>query len=150
MKPLTIFLVILIGSSCKIYGQKEASNWYFGSKAGITFKNGAPVALTDGVISQSEGVATISDANGNLLFYTDGNKVWNRNHIEMPNGLNLNGDNQSAQSAVIVPMPNDPDIYYIFTVSNWPLTGPTAGLFYSIVDMRLDGGLGNITTKNFC
>ena len=34
----------------------------------------------------------------------------------MPNGNGLNGDDSSTSSALIVPKPNDPLIYYIFTV----------------------------------
>jgi hypothetical protein len=49
----------------------------------LDFSNGAPVALTDRQIDTAEGCATISDANGQLLFYTDGKKVWNKNHQVM-------------------------------------------------------------------
>src|SRR5687767_12623599 len=105
MKPFFLVLIPLVIGYNIVYAQREADNWYFGGGAGISFKSGAPVALTDGVINQSEGVATISDANGKLLFYTDGATIWNRDHAIMQNGTSLNGDNQSAQSGVIVPMP---------------------------------------------
>jgi gliding motility-associated-like protein len=148
MKPFFLVLIPLVIGNNIVYAQREADNWYFGGGAGISFKSGAPVALTDGVINQSEGVATISDANGNLLFYTDGATIWNRDHVIMQNGTGLNGDNQSAQSGVIVPMPNNPGLYYVFTVSNWPYTGTNRGLFYSVVDMTAAGGLGAVTSKN--
>lgn len=124
--------------------QKEASIWYFGRNAGVDFNSGALVALTDGALVTDEGCATISDKNGNLLFYTDGITVWNRNHLTMPNGTGLNGDPSSTQSAIIVPKSDEPNIYYVFTVDN--VGGPN-GLQYNVIDMNLDSGLGNITAQ---
>jgi len=81
--PLLIFLLFL---SLNMFAQKEAAIWYFGDGAGLDFNNGSPVALTDGQLSTIEGCSTISDANGSLLFYTDGITIWNRNHDIMVNG----------------------------------------------------------------
>ncbi|MEX0361238.1 MAG: hypothetical protein AB3N10_09680, partial [Allomuricauda sp.] len=58
--------------------QLEAAIWYFGQNAGLDFRSGTPVPLTDGALNTREGCATISDAAGNLIFYTDGSTVWNR------------------------------------------------------------------------
>lgn len=98
-------------------------------------------------MSTNEGCASIADACGALLFYTDGITVWNQNHMVMPNGMNLLGDPSSSQSALIIPQPDTPDLYYIFTVGDF---NPRNGLNYSVVDMTLNGGLGDIvpTQKN--
>ncbi|MBC6999641.1 T9SS type B sorting domain-containing protein [Cytophaga sp. FL35] len=125
--------------------QLEASIWYFGENAGLDFSSGAPVALTDGAMITQEGCATISDGNGNLLFYTSGVTVWDRTHNPMPNGTGLLGDFSSSQSAIVVPDPGNPDLYYVFTVDD--LGGPN-GFQYSVVDMTLNGGLGDVTLKN--
>lgn len=148
MKTLFILLIFLCGISC--FGQKEASNWYFGDGAGIRFNNDGSVSeLKNGKLSTIEGCTTISDANGNLLFYTDGVTVWNKNHNEMANGHGLFGDPSSTQSAIVVPQPNNPNIFYIFTVdTSVNQYDPNNGFNYSLVDMTLDGGLGNVTTKN--
>ena len=69
------FLIIVIFFAClstSVYAQKEANIWYFGNKAGLDFNSGSPVTLTDRQLNTSEGCATISNANGQLLFYTDG------------------------------------------------------------------------------
>jgi hypothetical protein len=63
------------------HSQNQANNWYFGYHAGLSFASGNPVALTDGAINTREGCSTISDANGNLLFYSDGVQAWNKNHV---------------------------------------------------------------------
>lgn len=143
MRKYLLSFLLLLSSFC--FAQKEASIWYFGENAGLDFNTGNPVPLNDGALVTQEGCATIADFNGNLLFYTDGSTIWNRNHSIMANGTNLNGDASSTQSAIIVPLPGDPTSYYIFTVHD---LGLPEGLQYSIVDMTLNGGLGDVTTKN--
>jgi gliding motility-associated-like protein len=139
-----IFKVLFLLLSFNALAQKEANIWYFGHNAGLDFSNGSPTVLTDGKMKTDEGCATISDGNGKLLFYTDGIKVWDRNHNVMPNGIGLKGDPSSTQSAVVVPKPDNPSIYYIFTVTE--LAKPD-GVRYSEVDMSLNGGLGDVTSN---
>ena len=125
--------------------QQEASNWYFGNNAGIKFNaNGTVTALTDGQLSTGEGCASLSDINGNLLFYTDGVTVYNRNHAVMLNGTGLMGNTSTSQSATIVPKPGTINIFYIFTLD---YQANANGCRYSIVDMNLDGGLGGVTNE---
>jgi hypothetical protein len=139
------FSLILLLISVFCYGQipGPTTNWYFGSNAGITFNSGSPVALTNGVLNTTEGVATISDNSGNLLFYTDGVTVYHRFHGVMTNGFGLFGDMSSTQSSIIVQKPDEPNIYYIFTSDND--VGPN-GICYSTVDMSI--GLGEVISKN--
>jgi hypothetical protein len=132
--------------------QKQASIWYFGVRAGLDFREGNPFALTDGALSTEEGSASICDEDGNLLFYTDGVTVYNRFHQSMQNGRNLWGSYTTTQT-LIVPKPGADPIYYIFTASPQfdDVFGPgtdSVGFHYSIVDMRLDMGLGSVTEKN--
>ncbi len=130
------------------FAQKQGNFWYFGRGAGIDFNTGVAMAKTDGKINTREGCATLSDANtGELLFYTDGVRVLNRDHQVMPNSFGLTGNYSSTQSAIIVPDPGAPGKkYYLFTAG---ILGGL-GLRYSEVDMTLDGGRGDILpgTKN--
>ncbi len=88
-RTLQIFLLV---ASLNCVGQGQSWYWYFGYGAGVNFPNGgAPVAVTNGMTNVLEGVATISDAAGNLLFYTDGSTVWNKLHAVMCNGTGLLG-----------------------------------------------------------
>jgi len=130
-----------------VNSQQEASNWYFGDKAGIRFNLDTNIVSSDtnGQLETREGCASISDANGGLLFYTDGTTVYNSEHQVMEGGEGLLGDASSTQSALIVPKPNDSEIYYIFTVGS--NLNPT-GLNYSIVDTRQNGELGEVVTSN--
>lgn len=139
MKKILCGLILLL--SFNGIAQKQACVWYFGEEAGLDFNNCEPVALTDGALSQLEGCASIADSNGDLLFYTDGVTVYNADHAVMPNGSGLWGSPSSSQSAIIVPNPIDTSLYYIFTVAN---NAGQNGMAYSIVDMDLNGGLGDL------
>ncbi|TXE07082.1 T9SS type B sorting domain-containing protein [Seonamhaeicola algicola] len=147
-KTLLIFFAVCCFSN--IYAQRQAANWYFGYGAGVKFNlaNNTLTAVNNGMLFTNEGCSSISDDLGNLLFYTDGSTVWNKNHVAMQNGFGLFGDNSSTQSAIIVPKPNDPNIYYIFTVDTTIGTDPDNGFNYSTVDISLNGGLGAVTQKN--
>lgn len=125
--------------------QNENNIWYFGIGAGLDFSSGAPVPLTNGVTNTHEGCATISDGAGNLLFYTDGMSVWDKNHNQMPNGFGLLGDNSSTQSGTIIKSPINPDEYYIFTIAGF---GNPDGCQYSVVDMTANAGNGDVVIKN--
>jgi outer membrane protein OmpA-like peptidoglycan-associated protein len=120
---------------------QQADIWYFGDKAGVDFRQGTPQALNDGVLVTEEGVATICNKEGKLLFYTDGIKVYNAQHQLMPNGQDLKGHPSSTQSGVVVPKIGSTTQYYLFSV---PATADTVGLRYSVVDMTLQNGLGDV------
>ena len=138
-------LLVLNITITRAQQHKESNWWYFGNYAGLNFSSGSPVAVTDGAMYTNQGCSTISDSSGNLLFYTNGVEVWNKNHVVMPNGSGLLGNASSTQSAIIVKKPGSGNIYYIFTV---PACG-NGNLTYSVVDMNLQGGLGDITgSKN--
>ncbi|MBK7752742.1 MAG: gliding motility-associated C-terminal domain-containing protein [Flavobacteriales bacterium] len=120
-------------------GQAD-QNWFFGWHAGIDF-NGAQPLATNGAMNVAMGSATISDASGELLFYSDGIKVWNRSHEVMPNGAGLLGEEYVTQAALIVGQPGHCGIFYLFTSANAPSTD---ALRYSVIDMSLDNGLGDV------
>ncbi|NOX46939.1 MAG: T9SS type B sorting domain-containing protein [Chlorobi bacterium] len=126
------------------YGQQEGSEWYFGSFAGMSFQSEPPTALSNGALNTSEGCSSISNTEGELLFYTDGITIYNRLHNVMLNGTELSGNSSATQSGVIVPVPDKPDIFYVFTVSNLDWSSNMEGFRYSKVNMELDGGKGGV------
>lgn len=146
IRVLIILFITLNLTTTNIWAQNESANWFFGQKAGLNFNNGFPIPIEEGELNTVEGCASISSKLGELLFYTDGLSVWNKNHQIMTNGTGLTGDDSSTQSAIIIPKPNSTTIYYIFTVD---ARAGADGLRYSEVDLTLDNGLGAITsTKN--
>jgi hypothetical protein len=68
------------------FSQGEFNNWYFGEHAGLNFASGTPVVLTNcsPLFFCEFTTATVSDSSGNLLFYADYSRVFNRNHAIMP------------------------------------------------------------------
>lgn len=142
---ILLFSLFTLLTSC-FMGQNEAMNWYFGNQAGLSFSTTPPTILSNGVLNTYEGSASISDSQGNLLFYTDGISVYNKQHLLMANGNGLSGNSSTTQSALIVRKPGSANIYYIFTEEE--LAGIN-GLKYSEVDMSLAAGMGSVTIKNY-
>lgn len=141
---LLLFLVLFL-CSFQAFSQKEANIWYFGRNAGLDFSTSPPTAIEDGQLSTFEGCSSIADVNGDLLFYSDGITVWNKNHEIMNysngnTGDNLLGNPSSTQSGLIVPNPTDTNIYYLFTVGD---VGER-GFWYYTIDISKNNGLGEI------
>jgi len=166
MKKTLHYLILILALQCcalaqaqwqnGLWVQKQAYNWYFGDHAGITFNSSPPTAITDSAIAPGlmfpqegpngptliEGAGSISDANGNTLMYTNGQTVWNADNEVMQNGTGLLGDVSSLQLGLIVPNPGNTGKYYIFTIMEDYVVW---GLYYSEVDINMDGGLGAVT-----
>ena len=146
MRITIIFLLVLLGFTGQ--AQPQHGFWAFGFGAGIDLSSGTPVPITT-PLSTDEGVASICDASGQLLFFTNGETVWDRNHAVMPNGSGLLGHFSTCQSALIVPFPDDPQRFYLFTApSGAGIWSGQPNATYSIVDMNVNGGLGDVTTAN--
>lgn len=139
----SLFLV-MISLSNSLFAQNEAAHWYFGTNASLDFTSGSPIAGS-GSLATSEGTASISYANGDLMFYTNGVEVYDSTHSIMSNGLALKGDVSTTHSAMIVPFPGNATQFYIFTAA---ADGGPNGFCYSIVDMTMNSGLGAVTLKN--
>lgn len=138
-------LLLLFGHATQMYGQKEASTWYYGFRAGLKFESTGVKALSNGATNFWLGhSSSISDENGNLLFYTNGDTVFNRQHRVMSNGSGLTG--RGPAFTVIVPNPSSNGIYYIF-VADRGIVSLNGEFSYSIVDLALNGGLGGVAKK---
>ena len=127
-----------------VNANKSFYNWYFGENAGINFnpiKTGGTAQSISGNVNTMEGVSTMSNKNGDLLFYSDGLTVFTSGNTEMQNGTGLFGSSSSTQTCLIVPRPST-NKYFVFT------TSIENGLRYSVVDMDLQNGEGQVTTKN--
>jgi gliding motility-associated-like protein len=141
MRKYLVFIIIL---TIKIsFAQNQANYWYFGTHCGLNFTAGMPVVLLDGQTNTNVGCATISDSIGNLLLYTAGHYLYNRNHLVMFNGMDLIPPGIFGRAIVKIPGQNDS--YYVFTARHPQMY---LGLYYSKIDMALDGGLGAVIEKD--
>jgi PKD repeat protein len=145
------YLVIGDGSGCTAYAgvnvkeygvtDQRANVWYFGNLAGIDFNQTPAVALNDGAMNAPEGCSAMSDRNGEIIFYTDGNNVYDQDHTQIATGIG--GNTAATQSVLIVPVPGDETLYYIFTTeanSDYP----SNTVYYSLFDLKQNSGKGAV------
>jgi hypothetical protein len=141
---LILFLSLITVTYC--HAQNQNNFWVYGYQAGINFNTNPPSYEGGFAIQASEGAASVADpASGELLFYTDGVTVWNASNNPMPNGNDLlggvPGSLSSSTAAVICQKPGNNNQYYLFTVDE---QASNNGLRYSVVDMSLNSGLGDV------
>jgi hypothetical protein len=147
MKLLLLVLIIILVPGF-VTGQMQGSVGIFGNQIGIDFETGSPSIFHppsgNPEFYAHEGSAAISDEDGNLLFYTNGIHVWNRNHDLMPNGKMVStSDAASTTQIQIIPIPGKPFLYYVF------IPGHQGGpLKYITVDMSKNSGLGDVVEKD--
>lgn len=138
MKKYLLFAAIL-GSSIA-----HSQFWYFGGRCGLDFSSGSPVAVTNGQMTATEGCITINDATGNLLFYSNGDSIWDRNHNWMPNSVGPGfGGYSCSQSTMAIRKPGNPNIYYMFYQA---AQGGPNGFRYVEIDMTLNSGFGDVSS----
>jgi len=156
-RTILLRLMALLLSMLPVEGYAQYENvWCFGDSAGLDFSNGSPIPITTS-INTTEACASVCDATGHLLFYTEGTNVWDRNHNLMSNGTAIQPEGSflqqdpatasTSQGAAIVPVPGSTTRYYIFSLTTRAGTVSTMGrgrLYYSIIDMGLNSGLGDV------
>lgn len=140
------FLILISLISHSLLSQKEAAIWYFGDSAGLDFNTIPASSLTNSKMYALESSGTIADTNGNLLFYTDGQTVWNKNHEIMQGGTNLEGSENASQNGLIVNHPDNDSLYYVFlTPYSYNYMN---GLKYCVVNIKANNGNGKVIEKN--
>jgi len=123
------------------YPHKEANVWYTDKNLGIDFNCTTPVIIddhSDDFIS-IEGTGAICDEFGNLLFYTDAERVFNRVHEIIPNGNGMLSSS-SKHSGLFIKKPLDSTTYYLIS----PGFSFMDELYWNEIDLTLDGGFGDI------
>lgn len=134
-----LYLLIFLLFSVAAYGQGENNVWIFGGSYGLDFNKPKPTVFPLNTGQGYAGVGSVSDADGHLLFYTNGDSVWNRDHRVMPNGSGLHSAHGISVTSAIIPAIDHPGQYHLFTIDPRETT-----LNYSLIDLSLDNGLGDI------
>ncbi|RLD42363.1 MAG: hypothetical protein DRI89_07425, partial [Bacteroidetes bacterium] len=145
MKRKTLLILLFIFSGFFVNAQNQANIWYFGNFCGVDFNTGTPVNTNEIPHGGANANAVMCDSNGNFLFSFDARRIWNREGNFMPNGENFIGDTRATMGALIVQQPGSNHLYYVFTVAY--NQAEEIGMHYSVVDMNLDGGLGDVTSE---
>jgi uncharacterized repeat protein (TIGR01451 family) len=127
--------------------------WFFGQSGAIDFGVTGTTAtpFLGNSANNSEGSTVVTDSTGQLQFWSNGQTVFDRNGNAMSNGTGLLGAPSATQTVAAFPALGQPGKYFVVTNSTDVFTagqGPNNQLYYSVVDMALNGGLGAVTTKN--
>lgn len=91
------------------------------------------------ILNSSFSSTSVADANGKLLFASDGDIVMNGDMEPLATGLG------GVSTVLSAPLPEDPSKHYIFYSS---LSNNTYNLKYAVVDTKLNGGKGRVITAN--
>lgn len=162
------YVVVTDATGCSTYAgvnireydavDQRANIWYFGQNAGIDFNKQPPVPIS-GPLNTPEGCSVICDRNGEVIFSTDGLRVYDKNDIEVTTTLvggvptpipippGIGGEPGSTQSALIMPVAGDETIFYIFTTQQVHGSN-TYELRYSLYDLKLNNGNGGLVEYN--
>ena len=147
MKRLSIVFAFLL-ISIVVFSQKEANNWIFPIKTGLSFNTEPPTVLNT-TIPAGFGSSCYSDSDGNLLLTTNGHTIWNGSGNTIMNGVGIGGDQGCVQSSLIVPDPSRSNSLYVFTVDKYSdIPGLENRCFsYSRVNLTGDNGNGSVSEK---
>ncbi len=124
------------------------------SKTRVDFSSGTPVISTynyPSIANNPESSVSISDTAGNLLFYTfEERDIYNRNNVVMANGTGIRSHVSSQQGELIIPDPRKNRNYFLIThrYPYYGVSGAADSIYYHVVDMNANGGLGAVTKKN--
>ena len=138
---------------------------YIGKPHGINlidFSSGIPSCAYDSLpMNFNHTNASICDNSGNMLFYTNGLYIADASNDTMVNGDNINpgayhtfaigaGGFLIPQAALATQKPGSDSLYYLFhsTVDNPPDFTESHFLYYSVIDISTNNGLGEVISKN--
>jgi len=187
MKKRVLFLFVFIIHFAPIVGQNEMMTWingwqetpfnpstpdtgdikFFGANI-ISFKTNPPIIVRHrNALSLFNTVINMCDTNGNLLFYSNGSKIFNGNHelIENADSINYNaewgtyGDNgyyacqhngRQFKTMMCFRSLSNFNQYYILSLYftdylNLPYRNTK--IHYSLLDMSLNNGKGKLIKK---
>ncbi|RYZ41930.1 MAG: hypothetical protein EOP49_28620, partial [Sphingobacteriales bacterium] len=157
MDRIRILICIFALAAClPARGQYQSPpRWSFGHHAGLDFTSGNPVPFPTAINTHSAVSSTQCDDQGNVLFYANSYRIWDAQGSEMPGSINPVWNTSYISSwnlhAMIIPDPADSNRYFVFQTfpsKGNPPYGPyfMGQLTYSIVDMTLNNGLGDVVS----
>ena len=153
---LNLTICLLFNIACPLQAQYSNKVWCFGDSAGVIFTN--PVSyFTTGEAYLTASVS-IADHNNNLLFYGSSTNATAYNSSLAQRGKLINRSHQKMQNGdsliclgwyhdiLIVPKSMLDSTFYVFVAG---VSGPNYGLYSNVVDLKMQGGLGEVIQKNY-
>jgi len=125
-----------------VNAQHQADVWVFPNGNLMDFSSQPPITgggtLILPIDNEVEGVASMANSVGDLLFYSDGVSLWDEQNNVVTNSLM--GHQSSTNSAYIVPVPTSLSLYYLLTLDAMQ-NNLVNGLRYSVIKACNDGGI---------
>lgn len=158
----TSIIAILLLWDVKVNAQLYGIQWVLGfSTSVLDFRNADTVTnypiqpLTPFTLTN----ANICDESGNLLYFTNGIYIDDKNGNLLENGDSLSPCPYTdayrpyglniQQAVIFLPKPGDSRYYYLFHSSNDTLNDGRPGkIYYSLIDKEGNSGLGAVVEKN--
>lgn len=147
MKLILRYVLAVLGTFMALAAQAQRpyATWYFGQQAGLRFGGATPVPLTDGQLTSRSACAVLCTPAGALLCYSNGEKIWNKQHQLMVRGDSLNGKSGYPQGCGIILAPNAGQTAYVFSLR---YNATTFGLpAVAEVNLAGAGGLGQVVRR---
>ncbi|HEU5165518.1 MAG TPA: hypothetical protein VFU29_08265, partial [Chitinophagaceae bacterium] len=158
MRRKCILFLVLVCAIFKqqLFSQKIYNTWFFGYHSGLDFNTAPPTPLTNPLIEADEPpyyTSSICDSSGNLLFFTDGLKVWNASRVEMPKQSGRwPWELKDQVLPLIYPYPGNDSLYYLFTVGKpakdaYQNGGPSINVgkfMFATINMAANSKMGEI------
>lgn len=141
----TLFMCLLMVISINVFGQNENRNWIFGNNNRIIFTMGqteqvSTLPATASNFSTFEGSNVCSNQAGTILFYSNGQRLYDDNDTINTNITNLNGNPSSTSSSITIPYPNTTTDYLLISTTNGDNANGS-----SIIVRRLNVANNNVT-----
>lgn len=159
LRWVVLFVCLLAAADGFAQQTLSRHTWYFGNtNRGIRFSRSTsqPTLLNNKVIPFGTGGSAVASnpINGDLLFYTDGSRIFDITHIPMFGGpVLLPAPVTTNQPVAISARPGSPNQYYVFTNNANFTTG--GSVFVTTVNMSLSGNeispeppIGSVTAAN--
>ncbi|NJL77592.1 MAG: hypothetical protein HC892_23725 [Saprospiraceae bacterium] len=157
-----VYLVVLLALSEKIVCQKHDYIWLLGYDGIISmnvdtfgttvldFNNNLTIAKNKDIpYGMNSANVTMSDANGNYLFSSNGVTIYDASHKIMKNAGILNTNDVGGyilpQGVLALPHPRDSNLYAFFHGRKGGGIVWVTKTWYSEIDMRENEGLGAVT-----
>jgi len=177
MKYRLLYLFFFVPFSLLAQNGLYENTWFFGAGLSVNFTNGTitsggipyppglpfPPNYSGGANSYSvnSGVLltsiAVSNPTGDLQFfvqyrfnnsggpgqpnYNAMSKIFDKNGNPFPNGnIQIYNNNGTSGAPIVIPYPGQNNKYFLFYVCN-------NALFYSVIDMALNGGLGDVLSN---
>jgi hypothetical protein len=165
--------IILLNAFCLLfsvyYSNAQKDEYWNFSKSALKFNTGIGILDTINnnctTVTLSNCHASICDKRGNLLFYSNGYNIYDRNNNILPNGnhfnhstygniyINGNSGYPVNKGAIIIPSVKDTNKFYMFYNDLEYEEQPSNNLLPSKlrvleINKSLNGGLGDVTFKD--